>query len=240
MQKTKTLEEILSKQPCWPKTKPSSIFPKLTWWQHVKNIFWFIFKSKKQRRIERIAKMQDAIADVFQWPKADKNYEAYDSIVDEEYLCKLLNNIARGETPSIRVSIKIPRVIGLWSDEPDWGISPKRIDSEREYFACRYHAMASYIDEDWSEEEKTAVWQYLHDSKKETTNIHISVPFHQPGLEGYEGYRIVSDGNFNWHESLEDYILKYNVRPPQFFVDYILSKAGKEQKSSEYIVKEIT
>ena len=46
-----------------------------------------------------------------------------------------------------------------------------------------------------------------------------------------EQYHVCTDGRYCWHETLEDFVLFYNVRPPQFFVDHILSQESTEEDS---------
>lgn len=149
----------------------------------------------------------------------DENNVIY---VDRAHLDRLLHNIAKGN-PSTRYAPKqeVPHVIGLWSDEVEgWVPEPKRIDTEEEYFACHFHAMSSYIDDEWSEEEQKGVWSYLNSRKIKLNNIIVGAPY----WRGSGDFRICTDGKYFWHESLEDLVLKYNVRPPGFFVLYILAQ----------------
>jgi hypothetical protein len=149
----------------------------------------------------------------------DENNVTY---VDQVYLAKLLQEIAQGESRLALSPAKVPPIIGLWDDgvTDTWAMRTPRCDTEEEYFACKCHAMQSYIDDEWDEDEKEAVYHYLVTQKQPVRNIVIGDSYCNLAGEG----RICTDGKFLWHQSLEDYVLKYNVRPPAFFVDHILAQ----------------
>lgn len=125
---------------------------------------------------------------------------------------------------------KMPRIIGLWRDDQmeendRWPFYDSRDDTEQEYFSRMTHNLIDYIDDDWNEQEKRKVYIYLHVRKRPVNSIIINRSY----LKKSGCFNICTDGTYLWHESLEDFVRLYNVRPPKFFVDHILytGYAGK-------------
>ena len=118
------------------------------------------------------------------------------------------------------------QVIGLWNDElfDVWSgiIVPYRADDEEEYYSREFHSALSYIDEDWSDNERMEVWSYLKRAERKSNIVINPEPIVLAG--GRIAYSLCSDDKYLWHESLEDFVLLYHVRPPSFFVDHILCK----------------
>lgn len=158
---------------------------------------------------------------------------------------------------------KMPDVIGIWLEDPFdvWRgrECPARLDTENEYFSEHFHSMQSYIDDNWDEEERHKIYLYLHTKKRRLGNIVVSstsypfshfvdnphviinhdqriiVPQYKKRSSSAmdEQFQVCTDGKYCWHETLEDFVLFYNVRPPQFFVDYILSQENTEEAPKE-------
>lgn len=134
--------------------------------------------------------------------------------INTEYITKLLDEIASGETRLYSPKIQWPMIIGLWKENIDQNPTYIRYDTEKDYALFRFHNMESYIDDEWDENEKELVCCYLlyfKDHGSVTNNIYIT------DLDG----NIYTDGKFCWHETLLDFIKEYNVKPPLFFIEHI-------------------
>lgn len=145
--------------------------------------------------------------------------------VDKSYISYLLEDISCGPSKLHCQSHKIPKIIGIWSDDmvDTWGKTPKRLDTEDQYFSTYIHSMLSYIDDTWNEDERLLVWKYLRDNRKKV-DIKVIVGGSWDQSHDCIKYGLCTDDKYIWHESLEDFVLLYNVRPPDFFVEHILKK----------------
>lgn len=217
-------------------------------------------KIKHIRRMRRIAKIRNDISKFLMSPPRRSNekkidYSVYErfcrksdltsqsapivntssaTYVDQTYINKLVSNIAQGDSSFKRRKRGIPSIIGLWTDDSEWPIDARRIETEKEYFETKFHSVQTYIDDEWDEDEKVCVLHYLSTKKQKLkgeiiVGIYTDYESRRPLLsqnyaKNYESYKLCTDGTYTWHESLEDYVALYNVRPPKFFVDHITSQ----------------
>lgn len=224
---------------------------KLCWWLRVLN--WVARLSQRHNwlRFIRIARLRKKIAPMLSSAPSPKksNYAIYEqtatfadirnglvdapivtdennvTYVDQIYLSKLLKNIAKGES-HLPNPTKPPKIIGLWDEIDNWSVRSSRLDNEQEYFSTKSHSVQSYIDDEWDESEKQLVYRYIKTHKQLVKNIIIGESYR--GQSGSD--RICTDGKYLWHESLEDYIQKYNVRPPLFFIEHIRRSVDESNK----------
>lgn len=105
--------------------------------------------------------------------------------------------------------------VGYWR-----GIHGKRISSAVDFPDCP--DVKDFIDPSWNEAEKNKVSDYLKNGKEKESWKGSSV-CRICGKRG-NGSSCLTDGEWVWPEGLAHYIDDHNVKPPQVFVDYVLSK----------------
>jgi hypothetical protein len=82
-----------------------------------------------------------------------------------------------------------------------------------------------WVDEDWDPVEREAVTRYLR-----AGDVHIWVKGYswcrfRCGIEDWDmGSKTLTDGIYVWPEGLPHYLEVHHVKPPQEFIDHVLTK----------------
>ena len=133
---------------------------------------------------------------------------------------------------------KAPHIIGLWQEKyyDEWlgDLPPERTDSEEDYFKSTFQSLQSYVDDYWTEEERKTVFRYLmrHQVKVDRLIAQTSSAPQFGHVMTHPNEEVETDGHYMWHESLPQFVRYYNVRPPKFFVDYILTRTDQPRQSN--------
>lgn len=222
----------------------------------VDNLINSLYRNKRLKKRKKIREDLKGFFESVDLPEIQVDYRKYEQphnskhlivddlaniYVDRDYLSYLKQLAEDIETKSINVReqtkfsrrraadghYKTPHIVGLWQDIEDdrWPIyGGERKDTEQEYFSKSTHSLTDYIDDEWDAQEKRRVYIYLHTRKIIVDSIIINRSF----LKKSGCYDICTDGTYLWHESLEDFVRLYSVRPPKFFVDHILYSGQEE------------